>query len=666
VHAIPGYTLVRELGRGGMGLVYEGRDDSVGRRVAIKLILAADPEALARFGREAELLARIRHPNVIQVHELGRCAEGPFLVTELVEGEELSEWLRRGPTAPRDAAEVVVGLCDAVTTLHAAGVVHRDLKPANVILRPDRTPVLLDFGLAKDPSAEGLTQTGAVMGTPAYMSPEQADGGRAVDVAADVYGLGAILYGLVCGQRPFSESDGVQLIYKVLSSEPDWPQADGLERVLQRAMAKDPSQRYPSAEALKGDLHSFLQGEHGLRPRGGRWVAGLTLLSVALAAAGSVVAWSTRGEPSEGASPAPAASRGESPSAEPVASASGLPVGKLECVQRLRDGDREQMKRGHARMVRYLEDGTLITIQERGSNVTWWTPQDDASLGARRFQERRQSWGVNAAAGWKGRLAVVGNQSAVHMYTLPGEFRRFELPAPLDKVALHAACFSSDGRLLYVGADRGRVGVLEVETGKLVADWQSSDARLPMRVHLGPRGGLIATSTATGGMANPNFLLVVLDPLELKVRARYGLGAADVTALCSWGGQAAVAFRSHALVQFSKGWKLLEGRPYWSHDATLHASFPSYPVPLATREIVRRLRVSQGGHLLYSASGAKGAATGSIQVWDTASRKEKARTERGRNYSDLDLSPDGHYLAAAVWGGPIEIWRLPKRLRDSE
>ncbi|HBP19627.1 MAG TPA: serine/threonine protein kinase, partial [Planctomycetes bacterium] len=145
-------------------------------RVALKQVLAgaADGEALLRFGREAELLARVRQRNVIEIHELGRSDAGPYLVMELIEGESLADRLRLGPLAPAAAVEVVSGVAAGVAALHEAGIVHRDLKPENVLLRDGGTPVLLDFGLARELDARSLTETGALLGTPAYMAPEQA------------------------------------------------------------------------------------------------------------------------------------------------------------------------------------------------------------------------------------------------------------------------------------------------------------------------------------------------------------------------------------------------------------------------------------------------------------------------------------------------------------
>ncbi|HBP22504.1 MAG TPA: serine/threonine protein kinase, partial [Planctomycetes bacterium] len=178
-----------ELGRGGMGVVYEARHPSLpNRRLALKQMQGlGGQESLLRFQREAQLMARIEHPNVLKIYD---CAIQPaiFLVTDLVEGQDFKEVRREREFAPEEAAALVAQVADAVGALHQAGIVHRDLKPDNVILRPDGTPVLLDFGLARDLDAETMTQTGAVLGTPGYMSPEQADGSGKVGPPTDVYG----------------------------------------------------------------------------------------------------------------------------------------------------------------------------------------------------------------------------------------------------------------------------------------------------------------------------------------------------------------------------------------------------------------------------------------------------------------------------------------------
>lgn len=290
------YQVLQELGRGGMGVVFRVRHGQTGHEAALKLILGsvAGELALARFGREAEALAKIQHRNVIRVFELGRAPQGPYLVLELLEGTPLEDLVRAGPLEPDRAVEILVQLCDAVSAVHGAGLLHRDLKPDNVIIRPDGTVVLLDFGVAQDESAEKLTQTGQLVGTPNFMSPEQAGGERrAVDVRSDVYGLGAILFTLLNGAPPFHEFLGLgqySVILAVLKGDPTWPLGRELPRELvaltQSTLAMTPADRPPTADALKGLLERYLR--EGSRARARRPLRGVLAgaLLVLLAAGG--------------------------------------------------------------------------------------------------------------------------------------------------------------------------------------------------------------------------------------------------------------------------------------------------------------------------------------------------------------------------------------------
>ncbi len=315
------YEVVRLLGQGGMGAVYEARRPGDPRRLAVKVITSAtaDVEALERFGREARALARVRHPSVVAVHDLAR-ADGPhrtpYMVTDLVEGRSLADVAREERLDPREAARVVRDLAGAVEAVHAEGVLHRDLKPANVILRPDGRPVLLDFGLARDAQADSLTRTGEVLGTPAYMAPEQA-GGEQVDARTDVYGLGALLFALLAGRPPFS-GGAAQLLYAVLRKEPEWPAAPpALREALREAMAKDPARRPPSAAALADLLDRYLAGEAAPAGRGLLLAAAAGVAVVALAGGAVALSASRRSPPVAEAPPPPVAI--EAPPAPPAA-----------------------------------------------------------------------------------------------------------------------------------------------------------------------------------------------------------------------------------------------------------------------------------------------------------------------------------------------------------
>jgi tetratricopeptide (TPR) repeat protein len=291
---VPGYEVLRELGRGGMGVVYAARHLRLNRTVALKM-LRAGPSAAPdreRFRQEAEAVARLQHPNVVQIFEVGDGpADGgaaPYLALEFVAGPTLDRHLAGRPLPPRAAAALTATLARAVHAAHRAGVIHRDLKPANILLAKseiphpksendpisdfgwgisDFTPKVTDFGLAKRVESDSdLTQTGAILGTPSYMAPEQAGGARSVGPAADVYALGVILYECLIGRPPFRGATALDTLEQVRSCEPVPPTRlqprvpRDLETVCLKCLAKEPAKRYPSAAALADDLDRFLDG----------------------------------------------------------------------------------------------------------------------------------------------------------------------------------------------------------------------------------------------------------------------------------------------------------------------------------------------------------------------------------------------------------------------
>ena len=251
-----------------MGVVYSVRHPEVDRPLALKLLSRGarlNERAVERFRREGQALAKVRHPAVLQVHAAGEAEGGHYLVTDRVEGESLRQrWQREPPLGPHGVARIGRTLADALETAHTAGVLHRDVKPQNVILRSDGEPVLLDFGLARSAEAQTLTQTGAVLGTPAYMSPEQADGmsPARLDGRTDVYGLGATLFALLARRAPF-EGREFAIVVAVLQKEPTWPRGvpAALEAIVRRAMHKKRERRYASAAELRDALDAYLAGE---------------------------------------------------------------------------------------------------------------------------------------------------------------------------------------------------------------------------------------------------------------------------------------------------------------------------------------------------------------------------------------------------------------------
>lgn len=260
---LPGYRVEAELGAGANGVVYRVRQVKLDRVVAVKVLRGATATTRARFLTEAQALARLRHPNIVQVHDYGEHDGSPYLVMELVEGGTLAQALRQsGPLTPIRAASLAALLARAVQHAHAQDILHRDLKPGNVLLEGDGVPKIADFGLAKRLDVDGgQTQQGAVLGTPWYMAPEQAAGrNAAVGPAADVYALGVILYELLTGAPPFRSRDLLELLQQIGSEAPAPPRAarpdvpSELEAICLRCLEKDAVKRFASAGELADAL----------------------------------------------------------------------------------------------------------------------------------------------------------------------------------------------------------------------------------------------------------------------------------------------------------------------------------------------------------------------------------------------------------------------------
>ncbi|MES2789327.1 MAG: serine/threonine-protein kinase [Planctomycetota bacterium] len=273
------YELLAEIGRGGMGVVYRARQVSLGRIVALKVLLRGEHASsadIARFLHEAAAAAALDHPHITPVYEVGEQESQPYFSMKYVEGTTLSRRLLDGPIGPREAAAILEPVCRAVAVAHAGGILHRDLKPSNILIDRDGQPLITDFGLAKrtstgsdsDGGHPSLTQTGAILGTPSYMAPEQAAGRRGeVGVTTDVYSLGAILYQMLTGRPPFQAATPFDTVMLVLEQDPLPPrllnpQADSdLEMIALKCLQKPQELRYQSASDMADDLKAFLANE---------------------------------------------------------------------------------------------------------------------------------------------------------------------------------------------------------------------------------------------------------------------------------------------------------------------------------------------------------------------------------------------------------------------
>jgi tetratricopeptide (TPR) repeat protein/tRNA A-37 threonylcarbamoyl transferase component Bud32 len=284
--SIPGYDILAQIGRGGMGVVYKARQAGLNRTVALKTVRTAemaDPVALVRFLAEAEVVAAIDHPHVVRVFEFGQRNGAAYLAMEYLPGAPLSARLGSGPMPPRDAAELLEKVARGVAAAHAQGVVHRDLKPGNVLFDEAGRPKVTDFGLAKRAGSD-LTRTRVVIGTPAYMAPEQAAGeAKFVGPPADVWALGVTLYEALTGTHPFRHDDTWVTLQRVLLADPDPLRRRAphlprdLEQICLKCLAREPHERYPTAAELADDLRRFLDGRSisarpvGPLPKAARW-----------------------------------------------------------------------------------------------------------------------------------------------------------------------------------------------------------------------------------------------------------------------------------------------------------------------------------------------------------------------------------------------------------
>src|SRR3954466_10333471 len=271
------YNLERTLGKGAMGVVYEGVDPRLGRRVAIKTILKSHLDAdtakeySMRFVREAQAVARLNHPHVVQVFDFGEEGDIAYLVMEFIKGKELKAFFDANERFDlKEAVRIMGELCDALDFAHAAGIIHRDIKPANVMIDAQGRTKLTDFGVARvqdsDKTSVERTQAGTMVGTPAYMSPEQITGGN-IDKRTDVFSAGIILYQFLTGEKPFTGSGAWTIAKKIIQEEPPLPSSLNnavtplFDAVVNRALAKNPDQRFQSARDLSVSLKRAIEGK---------------------------------------------------------------------------------------------------------------------------------------------------------------------------------------------------------------------------------------------------------------------------------------------------------------------------------------------------------------------------------------------------------------------
>jgi WD40 repeat protein/tRNA A-37 threonylcarbamoyl transferase component Bud32 len=650
---IPGYEVLGELGRGGMGVVYKARQAKLNRLVALKMILSGAHAGSAerqRFLTEAEAVARLQHPNIVQIHEIGEADGYPFFSLEFCPGGSLAAKLNGTPLPPAQAAPLVEALARAMQVGHDAGIIHRDLKPANVLLLSDGTPKVTDFGLAKKlDDAAGQTASGAIMGTPSYMAPEQAEGkSKEIGPAADVYALGAVLYELLTGRPPFKAATSLDTVLQVLSEEPVPPGRlvaklpRDLETICLKCLHKDPAKRYARAADLADDLQRFQKGEPirarpvGMFERGWRWCRRNRAVAAALAAVAAALLLGTAVATYFAIQSAHNEDRA-------LRSAGDASAREREARQALADLEVEKRRseRGYygsemqladlewqsgqaglalSRLVEHAPKGHLPAFE-------WSHLWRLCHLDLRTFQGHKE-WvhGVAfspdgrllAAASYDGTLKLWDSVTGLEVRTLIGH------TAPVWAVA-----FSSDGQHLASAGEDKTVRVWDVASGRQIQ--QLDGHRDPVSsVAFSPKGSLLASAS-----------------FDKTIK----LWDADA-------GRELHTFSGHTSQVIAVS---------FSPDGRRIAS-ASYDDTVKVWEVEKKgqepLTLHTGGvsGVAFSRDGQRLASAGLdqvVRVWDLKSKQE-VQTLRGHTGPVMAVvfSPDDRFLASASWDETVRVWEL--------